>query len=210
LDPSTLSIFRDHWNGLRILNLIAESGGKLLITWPIGVGKSRNIDDLVEAALQSGRYDLVVVLLPTRKTLNERRWVVHPPVSVCVVNLRPRPKESCGEDVNKQWKIYESHGMALLGRKRICRHCFHYNKCFWPSQYGKKLQGAQVIFATQSHLERDPTFIDQIRMWTGAKKVLVILDEVNFIAKSLRREIKRGVLQRFLNALERIDEVYQK
>ena len=55
-----LAAFRAHWNGPRLLDLIAEHGGQALILWPIGVGKSCAIDRIIEAAVGSGRYDLVI------------------------------------------------------------------------------------------------------------------------------------------------------
>ncbi|HOD79101.1 MAG TPA: hypothetical protein PLB95_05635 [Syntrophales bacterium] len=207
IGPDNLSDFRKQWTGRRILDLIAEVGGNLLVTWPIGVGKSHNLDDLVEAAIESSRYDLVVVLLPTRRVLNERRWIKAPPRNLNIVNLRPRPAQSCGDDVNSQWKVFESRSMGLLGRSILCRPCPSYSRCFWPRQFGRNLQGTQVIFATQSHLERDPSFIFQLRMWTGARTALVILDEVNFIAKSIKKIIKREHIEQLLSILEKIENV---
>lgn len=202
-ESNSLSNFRKYWTPDRILDLIGASGGKLLVNWPIGVGKSFNLDGLIEVATRSGRYDLVVVLLPTRAVLNERRWIKDPPRDINIVNLRPRPEELCGEDTHKQWKILERQGMGLLGRKLLCRPCPHYTNCFWPGQYGRGLKDAQVVFATQSHVERDPTFIFQVRLWRKARRVLTILDEVNFISKSSRRSIKREHLRVFAEILEK-------
>jgi hypothetical protein len=126
-----LAGFRRYWTGRRVLDLIARHGGKILINWPIGVGKSHNLDDLVEAAHRSGRYDLIVVLVPTRRVLDERRWVRHPPaLRVSIVNLRPRSQHNCGEDVDGQWRTLESRGLGLLGRNRLCRPCPSYDRCF--------------------------------------------------------------------------------
>jgi hypothetical protein len=61
-----------------------------------------------------------------------------------------------------------------------------------------------VIFATQTHLERGPTFVTQLMLWTGARKPLVILDEANFIAKSMRRTIKRQHIAQLTEVLRRI------
>ncbi|MEI6314426.1 MAG: hypothetical protein WCO89_06115, partial [Syntrophus sp. (in: bacteria)] len=203
-----LGKFRRYWTGWRILDLIAKCGGKILITWPIGVGKSHNLDDLVETAAHSGRYDLVVALLPTRNVLGERRWIKDPPPNINIVNLRPRPSKYCSEDADSQWKIFESQGMGLLGRARLCLHCSLYSGCFWPHQYGRTLLGAQVIFATQVHLERDPTFITQLLLWTGAKKALIIVDEANFIAKSMRRRINRKHIEQLIDALKGIENAH--
>jgi hypothetical protein len=200
-----LKAFRSYWTGQRMLNLLVECGGQMLITWPIGVGKSYNIDELIEVATHSGRYDLVVVLLPTRNVLDERRWIKRPPLGIKIVNLRPRPSQSCGDDVDRQWKKFESRGLSLLGRILLCRPCPSYHHCFWPNQYGRVLRGTRVIFATQSHLERDPTFLIQLRLWTGSQTLLVILDETNFITKSFRRKIQREHIQKFMDIVEKLE-----
>ena len=64
LGEQALGVFRSHWDGPRLLDLVAEHGGQVLINWPIGVGKSYAIDRIIEAAVGSGSYDLVVALFP--------------------------------------------------------------------------------------------------------------------------------------------------
>ena len=204
IEFNDLAKFREHWTGTRILDLLTDSGGKLLINWPIGVGKSHNIDDLIEAAVRSGQYDLVVVLLPTRDVLKERRWIKAHPLNINIVNLRPRPKASCGNEADRQWNLFEKQGLGLYGRHLLCRPCPNYQNCFWPGQYGRTLNKAQVIFGTQTHLGRDPTFITQLQLWTRARRVLVILDEANFILKSQGKKIRRQHLTQFISVLERI------
>jgi len=44
-------------------------------------------------------------------------------------------------------------------------------------------------------------------MWTGARTALVILDEVNFIAKSIKKIIKREHIEQLLSILEKIENV---
>lgn len=178
-------------------------GGPLLISWPIGVGKSHNIDDVTEVAIDQGEYDLVLVLLPTRRLIRERRWVKHPPEDVPIAILRPRPQKDCGRELNQLWQGYETRGLGLLGREEICKaRCPSYSTCFWPQQYGKALAGMRVIYATQAHLERAPDFIAQIQSWTGAERMLVLLDENNFVAKSFRHQITRDELERFVAAMK--------
>jgi hypothetical protein len=200
ISPLELPAFRAHWNGRRVLGLLAQNQGKLLINWEVGVGKSHTLDDAVEAAVASGRYDLVVALLPTRQVLAERRWIKKRPRDVKVIHLIPRPTARCG-DLNKEWQVLERNGMAALGRVRLCISCPKWAGCLWPGQYGKRMRGAQVIFGTQAHLERDPLFLSQLRIWTGASRVLLLLDEANFIAKSYRTKISREDLERFLLVL---------
>jgi hypothetical protein len=201
IGPDELDGFRNTWDGERILDLLQKHGGRILVTWQIGVGKSHNLDNIIETAIRLGAYDLVVAFLPTRKVLDERRWILNPPSDVRVTNLRPRPRQSCG-NLDEQWSILESQGMGLLGRRMLCVDCSKLYSCFWLNQYGRNLEGAQVIFATQTHLERDPLFVSRLRTWTNADRTLVLLDEVDFTAKSLRRTITHEKLVHFLEVLE--------
>jgi hypothetical protein len=175
LGEEALGVFRSHWDGPRLLALIAEHGGGVLINWPIGVGKSSAIDRIIEAAVGSGRYDLVIVLAPTRRVLEERAWIRNPPSGLKIVNLRPRPRQRCG-DLNGLWRHFEQAGMAALGRIELCSRCPRRPGCFWPTQYGAGLQGARVIFGAQAHLGRVPDFAAQLAGWAGAGRVLTLLD----------------------------------
>ena len=87
------------WEGEKILDLLPLHGGRLRIDWPVGVGKSTNIDQVIESAIRTGRYDLVVALLPTRQVVSERKWVTSPPTDISIVSLRPRPVAMCGVNV---------------------------------------------------------------------------------------------------------------
>jgi len=171
-----------------------------MVNWQVGVGKSYNIDSTIEVAAASDRYDLVVALFPTRQVIDERRWVVSPPPGVNLVNLRARPSPACG-DLNREWCEYERQGLGALGRSNLCGRCPHKRTCYWPKQYGTKLQGAEAIFGTHAHLERSPAFLLQLKQWVGARRVLVLFDEVNFIMSSLRRRIRRDDLCRFVETL---------
>ncbi len=77
-----LAVFRRHWNGVRVLDLLTQSGGKLRIDWQVGVGKSYNIDQVIEHAIVEHCYDLVVALFPTRQLINERAWIKTPPKGI--------------------------------------------------------------------------------------------------------------------------------
>jgi len=205
MGPEELSEFRSYWNGRRVLDLLRENGGKVLINWQIGVGKSTNIDSVIEEAAKSQEYDLVIALLPTRDVLNERKFIVNPPPGIKVVNLRPRPAQKCGDARNLEWKIFEKQGLGLLGRKLICSSCPERKHCFWPTQYSSDLRGAQVIFATQAHLEIDPAFLIQLSLWAGAESSLVVLDEVSFITKKFQKQMDRADLVRFVEVLNNIE-----
>ena len=179
LGEEALAAFRAYWNGPRLLDLITAHGGGALILWPIGVGKSCAIDRIIEAAVGSGSYDLVVALFPTRRVLEERAWIRTPPSGLKIVNLRPRPRQRCG-DLDGPWRHFEQAGMAALGRVELCGRCPRRPGCYWPRQYGKGLEGAQVIFGTDAHLARSPDFGSQLAGWAGAARVLTLVDEINF------------------------------
>ena len=196
LGEEALAAFRAYWNGPRLLDLITEHGGGALILWPIGVGKSCAIDRIIEAAVGSGRYDLVIALAPTRRVLEERAWIRTPPSGLKIVNLRPRPRPRCG-DLDGPWRHFEQAGMAALGRVELCGRCPRRPGCYWPRQYGAGLQGAQVIFATHAHIGRSPDFGAQLAGWAGAERVLTLVDEISFAATSFRRRVTRRDLVRF-------------
>ncbi|MBE7461850.1 MAG: hypothetical protein HS116_00015 [Planctomycetes bacterium] len=198
-----LAQFRAEWTGRRILDLVRDYR-RLLITWLVGVGKSRNIDDVIETAVRDGRYDLVVVLLPTRRVLNERRWIRIPPPDVRIVNLRPRPSKDCGKARDRRWQFHEAQDLGVLGRVEICGNCPHRDRCFWPQQYGKSLDGAHVIYGTQAHLKRSPAFVGQLKAWAGAERVLVLLDEVGYVMRSCEKTITRKQLELFAATLQRV------
>ena len=201
LGEEALAAFRAYWNGPRLLDLITAHGGGALILWPIGVGKSCAIDRIIEAAVGSGRYDLVIALAPTRRVLEERAWIRTPPSGLKIVNLRPRPRQRCG-NLDGPWRHFEQAGMAALGRVELCGRCSRRPGCYWPRQYGKGLEGAQVIFGTDAHLGRVPDFAAQLAGWTGAGRVLTLLDEIGFAATSFRRRVTRRDLALFADVLD--------
>jgi hypothetical protein len=207
--PEKLRKFRRHWSGERILKLLESSGGRLGVGWEIGVGKSYNIDDVIQLAIKKGRYDLVVSLSPTRQLIRERRWVENPPAGIKIVNLRPRPKKKCGRKRNRKWRKFEKMGLGLLGRQEICDKC-PVVKCFWPDQYGKALRDARVIYATQAHLERSPFSIEQLKNWSRAESILVLIDEVDFVCKPLRRDILFRDIERFNETLMAYTQNFKK
>ena len=203
--PKALAAFRGHWDGKRILELLQQCNGRLRIDWAVGVGKSHNIDLTIEEAVSSGLYDLVIALFPTRQIIEERKWVKCPPRGINLVNLKPRPGCNCGAAMNSRWQVFETNGLGALGRIELCSHCLLQPECPWPRQFGKSLKGTQVIFGAQAHLERSPYFLDQLAQWSEAEKVLVILDEANFIMKPFQRRIKREQMHVFVDVLNRLN-----
>jgi hypothetical protein len=200
--PRDLEAFRTYWTGERMLELLHQHTGRLRVDWAVGVGKSHNIDRVIETAANTGAYDLVIALFPTRRIIEERNWVVNPPPSIPVVNLRPRPGRMCGGDMNRKWQLFEKNSLGALGRIELCGRCPQRSECWWPGQFGKSLDGTRVIFGTQAHLERSPVFLDHLVQWTGAQKALVILDEANCILKPFRRRIRREQLTIFVDVLK--------
>ncbi|MDB5312975.1 MAG: hypothetical protein JWO38_7177 [Gemmataceae bacterium] len=195
-----LAAFRAAWTGHALLNLLTTSGGRMLVNWVIGVGKSTALDAVADAAVHSGRYDLVVQLLPTRAVLAERAWARTPPADFKVVHLRPRPRERCG-DRDPDWRHFEQSGLGLLGRESLCRSCPRLPGCFWPAQYGRALRGARGILATQAHLARAPHFVTQLARAAGAGRVLTLLDEDTAAAVPARRRLGAADMVRYVGVL---------
>jgi len=203
--PKELTAFRNYWDGKRMLDLLHQYKGRLRVDWAVGVGKSFNIDSVIEEAVVSKQYDLVIALFPTRRIIEEREWVINPPVGVKLVNLKPRPGKSCGGDMNKTWQLYEKNGLGVLGRIELCAHCLLQSECHWPKHFGKSMEGTQVVFGAQAHFERSPYFLDQLARWSKAERILVILDEANFIMKPFRRRVERDKLAMFVDVLKMIN-----
>jgi len=173
-----LDAFRLLHGGRWGLDLVSQSDGMALFNQAIGVGKSFLMDDMIKIATSDDTYELVIELLPTRKLINERPWIKNPPNGVKILNLRPRPSESCGRVNDRHWSYFEKNGLGLLGRETICGNCAHSQDCFWPFQYSKKnLSGSHVVYATQTHLINRPDFIRSIQEKVGAEKVLTLIDE---------------------------------
>jgi hypothetical protein len=195
-----LAKFREQLTGRFGLELIQAHAGRVLIQLPVGVGKSHWMDAITRVAVD-GFYDLVVVFCPTRQLIGERGPLRQPPSGTKVVNLRPRPANRCGRERDALWRKYEAADSGALGRVEICGHCPIKRRCFWPDQYGKKLRNASIIYATQAHLERSPGFLVNLRSWTGAERVLTLLDESNFVGGPFERVIGAKHLKRFLTVL---------
>jgi len=184
---------------------LQQHNGRLRVDWAVGVGKSHNIDSTIEEAVTSKRYGLVIALFPTRQIIEERKWVLKPPRGIRLVNLKPRPGNKCGVDMDRRWLVFEKNGLGALGRIELCGHCLLRPNCTWPRQFGKSLKGTQVIFGAQAHLERSPYFLDQLSQWSEVERALIILDECDFIRKPFQRRIGREQLQTFADVLNRMN-----
>jgi hypothetical protein len=198
---TALAEFRGGLTGRRGLDLLGLYGGRVSIQLPVGVGKSVWIDAITLAAAKSGDYDLVVVLCPTRQLIEERAPLRDDSHGLRVVNLRPRPAHLCGKQRDNRWRRYEAADLGMLGRDEICGKCPHRRKCYWPHQYGKNLQKAAIIYATQKHLELSPAFLIHLASWAGADRTLTLLDESNFIGTAFDRVIRATDLAQFAAVL---------
>lgn len=202
IDTTTdLVRFRGDWGGEAMLHRLHSCGNKMLVNWPVGVGKSVNCDDLIEAATRSGEYDLIIVLCPTWAIIAERKWAREPPPDVNVGFLNPRPREDCGP-LDAQWHEFETRQLSHLGKEMLCRTCPLRKFCLWPDQAGSNaLKLVDVLFATQTHLEIDPSFLERIPRVGDKNRTLVILDEDTFVKVSLRRSIRLDELSKFYESL---------
>ena len=150
---------------------------------PVGTGKSRLLDDLLDHYIAQSTFDLIVVLAALTVNLLERRLVRNPTPEVR--RLRPRPGSDCGP-LDPAWRAHERSGTTAYAKQHLCRSCPHFGNCFWPGQYGPALKGARIIFGTHQHLLVNPRFLLHLRSTTGAENVLLLLDEADLLAAPFR------------------------
>lgn len=187
--------------GSALLKVVAAARNPVLVPLPPGVGKSYGQDGLIDAATVTGTFDLVVILTANHAIIRERRFIREPPSDINIVHLRGRPVHLCGREQNRAWSELEPGQLYTLGRQDICQPCPQYAECYWPLQWQQGLEAAQVVFAPQSYLKQMPGFILQLRRITGAERMLVLFDEVDFAAVSFKRRINRKTLQIFQQVL---------
>jgi hypothetical protein len=199
-----LARFRRGLTGRAGLDVIRRHGGRVMGELPVGIGKSVWLDAITNQAVEDGDYELVIVVAPTRRLLEERGPRRSPPAGARVVTLRPRPASRCGPERDATWRRYESADLGALGRADICGHCPVAKSCFWPTQYGKFLKGAAIVYATQAHLERSPSFLRQLRGWAGARRVLTLVDECDLLGKNFSEQIRADDLDRCIDVFQEV------
>jgi len=199
----TLVRFRaEELSGDALLGRLLRSPNRCIAAvMPVGVGKSTAIDNLIESAIRSHAYDLVLMLAPRNAIINERRWVIAPPEDINVARLVARQIVRCGPDNDLRWASYERTRCYQLGREEVCGRCPENDQCTWRRQYGGALKDKQVVFATQAHLAIMPDFVNHIVRWTGATRPLVVLDENSIALSSYRRRISADSLDRYIKAV---------
>ena len=187
-----LSEFRAHRFSVGTLAPIIDTNCATLVNLPVGIGKSTLLDDLLDHYLGRGTYDLVIMLAAMTANLLERR-LVHLPVSG-VLRLRPRPHEDCGP-LDPIWRDHESQGTTTWAKRNLCPSCVHHGACFWPKQYGSGLRHARVIFGTHQHLVVNRRFLQHLRLVTCASKILLLIDEADFLEESFRIKLSHRDLR---------------
>ena len=177
---------------------LVVGNGVSLINVPVGVGKSRLVDDLLDLPELLSTSDLVIVLAAQTRNLLERRLVREPRPGV--VRLRPRPRQDCGP-LDAEWRRHERQGTTAFAKVHVCGHCPRRATCFWPDQYGAGIENARIIFGTHAHLLVNPRFLLLVLAVTGATRPLLILDEADVLAASYRTRLHADVLKNFLQAV---------
>jgi hypothetical protein len=197
-----LANFRQGLTGPYALDLLRQAGGRLLVQLAVGAGKTEWLLKIILHALtEDTEHDLVVVLVPRRDILRELLGRL--PASLPRQVLEPRPRKRCGS-LDADWQQYERQGCGLLGREHLCGGCPLRARCPWPDQYGKGLQGARLVLATQQHLLLNPLFIRTLAEQVHAQRPLVLLDESDSLIRSAERTIRLEDLERFITAQESV------
>src|SRR5262249_49103496 len=104
----------------------------------------------------------------------------------------------------------EQNNCGLLAREQLCSLCPRRIGCSWPRQYGKRLRGVKLILTTQHHLVLNPSFVNQLRHYTQAKRPLVLLDESDLLVRAAEKTITAPELERFITAQETLPAELQK
>lgn len=203
-DRDQLQNFRtEELSAENLLSMIPTDGLAILLAIvSVGLGKSTTVDALIERANTTGLYDLVVVMAPTHNILRERKLLNKNPNNIVYKHLQRRPAELCGKSRNSKWEHFERNQMSLFAKQDICTKCPKLKKCSWQTQIGENLKDVKVIFAPQAYLNVTPNFIEHIKRSSGATKVLLILDEIDFSRVPFRKRISTTDIERHIEILK--------
>lgn len=199
-DEASLAKFRQEQLTARRIAPVIGSHAVTLINPPVGTGKSYALDEILDHYGTRPEPDLIVVLAELKASLAERRLLQSP--NPQVRHLCPRPRERCGP-LDAEWVVHERNGTAAYAKAHVCKRCSRSGGCFWPSQYGKALQGARYILGTHQHLLLNPRFLIHVRVMTDAKTVALFLDEAGVLMAPFRRTLRQRELAEHRRAVER-------
>ena len=82
--------------------------------------------------------------------------------------------------------------MAALGRVELCGRCPRRPGCFWPRQFGKALEGRRSSSGPTPTSRGRRTSPPSWPAGPAARRVLTLVDEINFLATGFRRRVARG------------------
>lgn len=170
----------------------------------VGVGKSLAVDRLLSHPGTFSRFGLVVYAAPSWNIIRERAIVSGRMMSPASWKLlKPRPVDQCGSYA-EQWEVLETRGCSAYGKGTLCSECQQgipeAERCFWPTQFSK-LDGVQLIFATEQQLVLNRMLVWMLRARTNAGRVLVILDEARLLDASFEICLAPSDLERFLEVI---------
>ena len=198
-DEGALAAFRSGPFTAGALAPVIESHPVTLVDVPVGVGKSTLLDDQVDHFIAAGTFDLIVVLSALTVNLEERRLIKHPVPQA--LRLRPRPRASCGS-LDPIWRAHEHGATTIYAKHNVCRLCPHFGHCFWPGQYtANNLSNVRVIFGTHAHLLVNRRFLSFLKAVTGARSLLLLLDEADVLAGRFRVAFSPRDLSLFAEAV---------
>jgi hypothetical protein len=196
-----LDSFRAEFLSTRHLLDLALAYTVALVAVAPGTGKSHAVDDLLENPLTYKRYDLVVYAAPTWALIGERRVLraISPTVDFEVI--LPRPRELCGS-LDERWSELEAAGCAAHAKVTLCGQCPLRADCDWPGRLSlERLWGKRLLIFPEQYLLSVPNMICMLKRQTGAKRVLVILDEARFLDSPYTVAISRADMRRLRDAI---------
>lgn len=181
-----------------------ERDVRVLMRLGLGVGKSHAVDELLSSSATHDRFDLVVYAAPTWNIIKERRVVRTGASLVPYAVLEPRPVDRCGPYAER-WSALEQRGCHALAKATLCRECNAKKRddpCPWPGQI-RRLEGVRLVFCTEQHLVLNRTLIQLLTAATGARRVLVILDEAQIVDRPFEVAVTDDELRMFAEVVRR-------
>jgi hypothetical protein len=183
----------------RLLELV-RGDRIVLVTLPIGAGKSHAADQLLGSELTYQQFDVVVYAAPTWRILNERAIVRG--TAPCPVRwelMRPRPAKRCGPSRDAALAAFEGASCTAFGKQTVCGSCPERTKrspCTWPTRF-ERLRDARLIFCTEQQLVVNRSLLAFIKMMTGAERILLVMDEAKLLDVDFETTVSAENIKRF-------------